>query len=140
MLDGSGRAANHQTVTSLQPPNTAAGANIDILDSLRRELLSTPDVINVIGIAAVDQNVAGFEIGRNAGNGFVHDRCGNHQPDGARFGELAYQVLERRGTHGTMLHQLLNSLRGPVEHDAGMTVIQQTLHHVGAHSPQTYHS
>ena len=92
MLDSSGRAANHQTVTSFQPPDTAAGANVDILDSLGRELLSAPDVIDVIRIAAINQNVAGFQIGRNAGNGVVHDRSGNHQPDGARLGELAYQV------------------------------------------------
>ena len=78
MLDGGGRAANHQTVASFQPPNTAAGANVDILDSLRRKLLCTPDVIVSTGIAAVNQNVAGLEIGRNSSNGFVHDRSRNH--------------------------------------------------------------
>ena len=70
----------------------------------------------------------------------IHYRGRNHQPDCARLGELAYHVGKRGGAHGFLLFQILNSLRRPVEHDAGVTVVQQTLDHVGAHPAQTYHS
>ncbi len=109
VLDSSGGAADHQTVAPFQTPDTAAGAHVDILNALGRELLTAADVIDVIRIAAVDQNVAGLQVGRDLGNGFVHHRGGNHQPDGARFGELADHVRERGSSHGLLLLQILNS-------------------------------
>ncbi len=140
VLDHGGGAADHQAVASFQTPDTAAGANVDILNSLRRELFTATDVVDVVGIAAIDQNVAGLQVRRNLGDGLVHHGGGNHQPDGARLGELAYHVRERRGAYGFLLFQILNHLRRPVVHHGGVTVVQQALDHVGAHSAQTHHS
>ena len=47
-------AADHHAVAALQSPDAAARADIDVVNSLRRELLSAPDVIHIIGVAAVD--------------------------------------------------------------------------------------
>ena len=57
ILNRCSRAADHQAVAALQTPNAAAGTYIDILNSLGRQFRAAPDVIDVVGIAAVDQDV-----------------------------------------------------------------------------------
>ena len=52
------RTANHHAVTTLQPPDSPAGPDVDVIDLLRRELPGTADVVHVIGITAVDQDVS----------------------------------------------------------------------------------
>src|SRR5205823_12023608 len=54
-------AADHHAVAAFQPPYSAARPDIDIMDPPRRQLLGTPDIVDVVGIAAVDQDVARFE-------------------------------------------------------------------------------
>src|SRR6516165_4022856 len=51
-------AADHHAIAALEPPHTAAGPDIDIMDAFSRQLLRAPDVVDVVGIAAVDQDVA----------------------------------------------------------------------------------
>ena len=108
VLDGCRRTANHQAIASLQAPDTAAGAYVHVLDSFRRKRSGATDVIDVIRIAAVDENVAGFEVRRNLGDGLVDYGRGNHQPDRARLVELADHVGERGSSHGFLLLQILN--------------------------------
>ena len=53
-------STDHQTKTAIKTKDTAARADIDIVDALRRESFSTIDIISVIGVAAVDDDVARF--------------------------------------------------------------------------------
>src|SRR6476660_5320085 len=55
------RTADHHAVAALETPHATAGADIYIVDPLLRQFLGTPDVIDVIGVAAVNQSVADFE-------------------------------------------------------------------------------
>src|SRR5215470_3877250 len=55
-------AANHHAVTSLQAPNPTARPNIHVVNSLRREFLRPADVVDIIGVAAVDKNVIALKI------------------------------------------------------------------------------
>src|SRR5438046_12414 len=55
------RATDHHAVAALETPHAAAGANIYIVDAPRRQFLGTPYVIDVVGVAAINQSVAGFE-------------------------------------------------------------------------------
>ena len=57
-------AADHHAVAALQAPHTAAGPHVHVMDLLRRQFLGAPDVIDVIGIAAVDEDVVRLEIGQ----------------------------------------------------------------------------
>src|SRR5205814_589209 len=41
--------ADHHAVTPFQPPDSAAGPDIDVMNSFRRQLLGAPDVVDVIG-------------------------------------------------------------------------------------------
>ena len=55
--------ANHHAVAAFQAPYTAAGSHVHVVDPLRRELLGAPDVVDVVGIAAVDEDVIGRQRG-----------------------------------------------------------------------------
>src|SRR5437870_13909940 len=78
LLDNLLLAADHHAVTSLQSPNATIRSDVHVVDSFRREFLGTPDIVNIIGIPAVDQNVLCFKMGQEIRDSFVHDRSGNH--------------------------------------------------------------
>src|SRR5262249_57199823 len=63
MPHGRLRATDHHAVTALQAPHAAAGSDIDVVDPLGRELLCAADVVDVVGIAAIDEDVAALEMG-----------------------------------------------------------------------------
>src|SRR5712691_11226755 len=56
-LDDVVLAADHHAVPALQAPDAAARAHVDVVNALRRELLRPTDIVDVVGIAAVDQDV-----------------------------------------------------------------------------------
>ena len=61
MLDDRRFAADHHAVAALETPDAAAGADVHVVDALRGELLRAPDVVDVVRIAAVDQDVVLLE-------------------------------------------------------------------------------
>ena len=58
MLDCVLGAADHHAVAAFETPNAAAGSYIDIMDSFGGELFGAANVVNVVGVAAVDEDVA----------------------------------------------------------------------------------
>ena len=50
-------AADHHAVAALEPPDAAAGADVDVVDALRPQVVLPADVVDVVGVAAVDQDV-----------------------------------------------------------------------------------
>ena len=54
-------AADHVAVAALETPDAAADADIDIVQLLDLQLPRATDVVVIIGIAAVNDDVAGFE-------------------------------------------------------------------------------
>ena len=58
MLHDIALAADHHAIAALQAPHAAAGADIDVMDPLGVQLLGAANVVDVIGIAAVNQDVA----------------------------------------------------------------------------------
>ena len=77
-------AADHHAIAALQPPDAAAGADVDVVDAVARQLLGSADVVDVVGIAAVDDDVAAFEMRREIGDRLVDHGGRHHQPDRAR--------------------------------------------------------
>ena len=71
-------ATNHHTVTAFQAPHTTARPHVHVVDALRGEFLCAPDVIHVIGIAAVDEDVVRLKMGQEVGNGLLHDCRRDH--------------------------------------------------------------
>src|SRR5215471_4475622 len=87
-------APNHHAVTSLQAPHTAAGSDVDVVDSPGCQLFGAPYVIYVIGIATVNEDVVRFKIRQEIRYGTVHDGCGYHQPNCPRFVQPRSQILQ----------------------------------------------
>ncbi len=117
------RAADHQAVAALEAPDAAAGAHVDVVDALGGEFFGAADVVDVVGVAAVDEDVAGFEMRDDLGDGVVDGCGGDHEPDGAGFGEFAEQVFDGRGGGEDFLcGHLLDDLRGTIEADALVAV------------------
>ena len=113
-----GLAADHHAVAALEAPDAAAGADIDIVDALGRQLLRAADVVDVVGVAAVDQDVAGLEMRQQIGDGLVDHAGRHHQPDRARLRERLDELRQRGGADGLLLDQLGHRLRRHVEHHA----------------------
>src|SRR5208283_2796880 len=63
-LDDLVLSANHHAVPSLQTPDTSTGAHIHIVDFLGSELLCSPDIVDVVGVAPVDEDVPRREMRR----------------------------------------------------------------------------
>src|SRR5216117_1929196 len=57
-LDHLRLAPDHHAVPALQPPDAATGPHVDVVDPLRPKLLRAPDVVDVVGVAPVDEDVA----------------------------------------------------------------------------------
>src|SRR5207237_10043913 len=49
---------NHHAVASLQSPAPTTRPDVHVVDSLRREFLGAPDIVHVVGVAAIDKDVA----------------------------------------------------------------------------------
>jgi hypothetical protein len=94
MLDYLFFSPDHLAIPALESPDTAARADIDVVQGLRGEVFRTPDVVDVVGVAAVDDDVASVEFCGKILQRSVDHRGGNHQPDGSRPLELLHQIIE----------------------------------------------
>ena len=53
-------AANHQAVAAVEPGHASAGADIDVMNSFFFQGRPALDIVAVVGVAAVDDDVASF--------------------------------------------------------------------------------
>src|SRR5262249_39310389 len=51
-------AADHHAVAALETPDASRSPDVDVVEAARRELLRAPDVVDVVGVPAVDQDIA----------------------------------------------------------------------------------
>src|SRR5262249_52941819 len=115
MLDGLPGPANHHAVAALQAPDAAAGANINVVDAAFFQFLRTPHVVLEVGIAAVNDDVAGFELlSQRHYSLFGGTSGGNHDPGSARLFQFGNKIIQGRGADGAFLAQFLHVLRAEV--------------------------
>ena len=140
VVDDSLLAANHHAVAAVESPNAAARADIDIVDATRGDVLRATDVVDVIGIAAVDDGVAFFEKREEFIDRGIHGRRRNHEPDRAWAFEFGNKIRERCGADGAFLHEGINGGLGAVEDGGFVTVAKEAEDHVGAHAAEADHA
>src|SRR5215467_14853703 len=133
-------AADHEAISALASPDATAGPDVDIVDALSGKLLRAADVVDVVGVATVDEDVAGRELGGELGDGRVHGSGRDHQPDGPWRLQLLHEIRGRRGADRLGPRELFDRLRGPVVHHALMAAGEQTMNHVRAHAAESDHS
>src|SRR5882724_1950163 len=90
-------AADHLAVAALEAPDAAAGADVNIVNAFGSEFLGAADVVDVVGVAAVDEDIVLAEFGSEIGDGGVDNRGWNHQPDGTGLLQLADKVVDGSG-------------------------------------------
>ena len=139
-LDDRLLAADHQAVAAFESPDAAAGADVDVVDLLRGELGGAAKIVDVVRVAAVDEDIVRLEQRQQLGDHRIDDGRRNHQPNRTGFGELLDEVGERRGPQHRLLDKSLHHLRRLVEDHALMPAGDQPPHHVRAHPTQTDHS
>src|SRR5882762_4535355 len=108
-------SANHHAVATIKPPYAAARPYIYIVDILWYKFLGATNVVNVVRIAAVNENVVRVEVRQQVSDRLIHSRRRHHQPYCPWFSELLYQVRQRFGSGRSLLNQFLRWLRRSVE-------------------------
>ena len=92
------RSADHHAVAAFQSPDAAAGPDINVVNALVLELGGAANVIFEIGVAAVDENVAGLHALGERVHGLLRGTAGrNHQPGDAGLAQFGDEVIERSG-------------------------------------------
>ena len=134
------RSPDHQAVASLQAHHPAARPAIDVLDLLGCEIPRPSDVVHIVGVAAVDEDVAGLEMREDVGDESFHERPRNHHPDRARLLHLLHEIRKRGCPDGPFLDHLLDRLGRPIVDHTLMVSLEQAPHHVRAHPAKTDHS
>ena len=89
-----GLATDHEAEAPLEPEHSAARSHVDVVQAASHQLLGSIDVVAVVGVAAVDDDVArrhaiGQVIDGLAGEGGRH-----HDPCCSGWGQLGHEVIE----------------------------------------------
>jgi hypothetical protein len=100
--------AHHQAIAALQSENPTAGTDVDVMQALLAKLGGPANIVAVVGVAAVDDDVAFVEQLGELINGLSGDPRRNHHPDRARALELADKLLQRVAASRTLPLELLN--------------------------------
>ena len=133
--------SDHHAVTALQPPDPSAGSNVHVVDPFFQDRLCPPHVILVVGVASVDDRVAGLEpAGEVIHDLFCRVSRGHHDPGHAWLSELYGEIIEREGAGCPLACELADVVGVPGEGDALVAAPQQPADHVSAHATQTDHS
>ena len=139
-LDDRGLAADHQAVAALEAPDAAARADVEVVDPFLAERGGARDVVAVVGVAAVDDHVAGLQPLAQVAHGLLGDLAGrDHHPDGPRLVKLLDELVERAGAGRTLRLELLDRPRVDVEDDALVTGGQEPADEVRAHPSEPDH-
>src|ERR1039457_5234442 len=133
-------AADHEAVAALEAVYPARGADVQVVDLLRLELLRAVDVVPVIGVAAVDHRVTGIEELRQLAKNRGGDRGGQHQPRRPGLLQLRDEVRHGRGAGRALILELLDVGRSVVVDHAAMAVPHQPADEVGPHPAQPDHA
>src|SRR5215218_4195992 len=130
-------AADHQAVAALEPEDAAAGAAVDVVDPPLSHLFGAADVVPVVGVAAVDDRVAGLQHRGDRVDRLLGDLPGrDHDPDRARGTQLRSHLLQRGGALGSLARQLRDRIGVDVVGDDLVAVAHQAPRHVGSHSAE----
>src|SRR5262249_38385616 len=130
-----GAAADQEAAAALEPPDAAAGPDVDHFELSAGELPGPAHGVPVVRVAAVDDDVAGTETRAKIGETFLRDVAGgNHQPDHPPGLELLHPPAERGRRIGAFPGERRDLVGIAIRDHATVAALQQPAHHVGAHS------
>ena len=132
-------AADHEAEPTVEAEHAAAGADVHVVDVPLREPLGPGDVVSVVGVAAVDDDVAGRKDRRQLVDGRVDEGGRHHDPCHARRLERRRQLLQRVNGHRTVGSQCVGGGVINVVDDAVVAIAEEATHEVGAHPSEADH-
>ncbi len=94
----------------LQTPDPSTGSHVDVVDLLGRQLLCTPQIIDVIRVSSVNEDVPSLEMRGKIGDGSIDNPRRHHQPDCSWFLKSLDDVCERCGADRLFLDQFVHRL------------------------------
>src|SRR6266852_5044378 len=95
VLDDILLTANHQAVTALETPDASTRSSVNVVNALGFKLSSAPNIIVVVGITAIDDDVAWCEMWNDGFQCRIYRGSRHHQPDSTGCGEPTYHVFQR---------------------------------------------
>ena len=133
-------AADHLAVAPLESPDPARDAHVDVADALLGEALRTAKIVLVVGVAAIDEDVAFAEMRHELVDHAVDERHREHHPGGLRAFELRGEVgdvggpdraIRFEGLHGVGIHVVDHAADARLHHPAD---------HARSHAAEAEHS
>jgi hypothetical protein len=85
---------DHHAIATIKAPYSTAGPYIDIVDILWRQFFGATNVVDVVRIAAVNENILRVEVRQEVSDALIHRGCRHHQPYGSWFIELPYKICQ----------------------------------------------
>ena len=133
--------ARHQAIPFRKAPDAPADPRIDQVQAAFLHGSGAPNRIAIIGIAAVDHDVACFKQRRKRSNGLVHRRAGgHHHPDAPGRGAPVRQGFQRICDDHAGLLVFRNDLGRKVESNDAAAMPQKPKRHIAPHFPQPDHA
>ncbi|MNC85033.1 hypothetical protein D3C83_06050 [compost metagenome] len=137
-LDGGGLAADHQAIAAAGAPDAAARPDVHVVHAALAQHPRPADVVLVVGIAAVDHDVARLERGAEGGHRlFRRVARRHHHPDGAGRREASDEIVQGAGAGGAGAGDRLHGIRAAVPRDDVVSAVDQAARHVAAHAAET---
>jgi hypothetical protein len=137
LLHHFGFAADHQAIADIAAGDATAGAHVEVMDAGLAKFGGAPDVVAVVGVAAVDEDVARAQQRAQPRDLAVDHSRGDHEPDGARRRQRGHQLLERRGTGDAGLRHRGHRRGIVVVTHAADAAVGETANHVAAHAAES---
>ena len=135
LVDDIFRAADHHAVAAFEPPDAAAGANVDMMDVALFKSFGAADIVFPECVAAVDNDIAGFQQPFELDDDTFGNFSGReHDPDNARRTKLPHQSVETCRSGRADATQFSDGLGVMVVDDNLMPVLHQSARDISAHS------
>ena len=141
LLDDFLRAADHHAVAAVESPDPAAGADIHVVNTFLLELVGAANVIFEIGVAAVDEDVAGLHALGEGIDGLLGRVAGwDHQPRDCGACPVCRQSHRAKRSDCAFAGDFLYVVGAQIGDHHFVAAAHQAACHVGAHLAQTDHS
>ena len=143
---GGGRAAGHDARAAAGAFFAAGNAGADVEQALGLDVFRAADGVLEEGVAAVDDDVAGFEVREEVLDELVHRLAGlDHEHDAAGLLEQADHFLDGVGADdvgalGFLVEEVVHLRDGAVESGHGEPVVVHVQNQVLAHNGQPNYS
>src|SRR5262249_29444016 len=104
------------------------------------QLLGSADVIVIVGVAAVDDDIAPLQQGTKLPDHRIDDTRRHHHPHDAWCAQTLHELRESARSLSSLSDDRLERIRGIIVRNALVTTLDQAAHHVRAHTPQSDHA